>query len=79
MQWPCSRGLHISNTAVFLGARSWSGSQTHTRALGGQPAYTCSSQNAASVAVAHKLGYVEVEEVRGYILYHDDEGTGNQG
>lgn len=33
------------------------------------PAYTCSSSNAPSRAVAHKLGFVEVEEIHGYRLF----------
>ena len=33
------------------------------------PAYTCSSDNLASKTVAHKLGFVEHEEIHGYRLF----------
>ena len=60
------RGLASIACAAFM---------EQCRARGLRPAYTCSSDNLPSKAVAHKLGYVEVEEVRGYILYHhEDEG-----
>jgi predicted acetyltransferase len=40
--------------------------------LGIEPVYTCTSNNLPSVAVAHKLGYAEVEEVLGYELPRDE-------
>lgn len=35
---------------------------------GWKPVYTCDSTNQPSIAVAHKLGYVEVEEILGFKL-----------
>jgi RimJ/RimL family protein N-acetyltransferase len=34
--------------------------------MGWKPAYTCTSDNFASISVAHKLGFFEVEELSGY-------------
>ena len=33
------------------------------------PAYSCDAENAASIGVARKLGYVPVEEIHGYNLF----------
>ncbi len=54
------RGLATIVSAAFM----W---QCHARGL--QPAYSCTSDNAASISIAHHLGYVEIEEIHGYRLY----------
>lgn len=61
---PAYRGMGLASmvSAAFM-------QQCQERGL--IPAYTCSSQNHASVAVAHKLGYREVEEIHGYRLYEE--------
>jgi RimJ/RimL family protein N-acetyltransferase len=54
------RGLAPIVCAAFM-------EQCHARDL--RPAYTCDSQNHPSIAVAHKLGFVEEEEIHGYHLF----------
>jgi hypothetical protein len=54
------RGLAIIVSAAFMHQ-----CQEH----GQHPAYSCASENYASISVAHKLGYVEMEEIQGYRLY----------
>lgn len=34
--------------------------------------YTCDSKNQASIKVAHKIGFVEIEEIHGYQLYKEN-------
>jgi GNAT superfamily N-acetyltransferase len=51
------RGLATIVSAAFM-------QQCQARGL--RPAYSCSSDNAPSIAVAHKLGYLEIEEIHGY-------------
>jgi ribosomal protein S18 acetylase RimI-like enzyme len=57
------RGLAPIVCAAFM-------EQCHARGL--HPTYSCSSQNTPSIAVAHKLGFVEVEEIHGYRLYREE-------
>lgn len=57
------RGLATIVSAAFM-------HQCRERGL--RPAYSCSSNNAPSIAVAHRLGYVEVEEIFGYRLSVQD-------
>jgi GNAT superfamily N-acetyltransferase len=54
------RGLAAIVSAAFM----W---QCQARGL--QPAYSCGSDNIPSIAVAHRLGYGEIEEIQGYKLY----------
>jgi len=39
------------------------------RARGLAPAYSCDAENAPSIHVAHRLGFAEMETIRGYKLY----------
>jgi predicted GNAT family acetyltransferase len=55
------RGLATVVSAAFM---------QRCLARGLQPAYSCSSDNDPSIHVAHKLGYVEIEEIHGYRLYN---------
>ncbi len=54
------RGLATIVSAAFM-------QQCRDRGL--QPAYSCSRDNYPSIHVAHKLGYVEIEEIHGYRLF----------
>ena len=54
------RGLATLVCAAFL---------EQAAAQGWKPTYTVDSRNLPSIAVARKLGYVEIEEIQGYRLY----------
>lgn len=57
------QGLAVIVSAAFM-------HQCWERGL--HPAYSCSSENTPSISVAHRLGYVEVEEILGYRLSVQD-------
>lgn len=57
------RGLAEAVSAGFM---------RQCQARGIVPAYSCATRNLPSLAVAHKLGYSEIEEVSGYTLYEAD-------
>lgn len=57
------RGLAVIVSAAFM-------HQCRERGL--HPAYSCSSNNAPSIAVAHRLGFFEIEEIFGYRLSVQD-------
>ncbi len=54
------RGLATVVSAAFM---------QECLARGLKMAYSCSSDNYASIHVAHKLGYIEIEEIHGYRLF----------
>jgi GNAT superfamily N-acetyltransferase len=51
------KGLAVIVSSAFL---------EQCQELGWLPAYTCDKENKPSIRVAHKLGYVEVEEILGF-------------
>ena len=64
--------LEVGTVAVYLGKGlatlvcSAFLEQCHNK--GWLPVYTCDSENQSSIALAHKLGFIEVEEILGYKL-----------
>lgn len=54
------RGLAVIISAAFM---------RQCQARGIKPEYSCGSDNTPSISVAHRLGYVEFEEITGYRLY----------
>jgi hypothetical protein len=59
------RGLATIVSAAFM-------HQCRERGL--HPAYSCSKDNNPSISVAHRLGFVEIEEIQGYQLYEERPG-----
>lgn len=57
------RGLSLIACAAFM---------AECQAKGLRPTYTCDSANAASIALAHKLGFKEIEEIHGFEMFKQD-------